>query len=157
MSSIKVSTSDNQVIEVPQEIIKQIKIIDNLVQLKDTIDEPIPLNNVDARTMNKVIEYCVHHKDDVYEEYDETEDNSPKRSDDIDEWDARFMQVDQDLLFSILLASNYLDMRSLLDLGCKTVANMMRNKDAEQIREMFKINGDFTEEEKLYIEKENKF
>jgi len=36
------------------------------------------------------------------------------------------MQVDQEMLFEIILASNYLDIKPLLDVGCKTVANMIK-------------------------------
>ncbi|KAJ2703984.1 hypothetical protein FB645_003640 [Coemansia sp. IMI 203386] len=158
MSFIKVSTNDDRVIEVPQEIVKQIGIIHNLVQLQqDTTNEPIPLEQVDAKTMEKIIEYCMHHKDDPINEDDE-EEEAPKRSDDIDEWDLMFINnVEQEMLFSLLIASNYLEIKPLMDLGCKTVANMIRNKDAGQIRQMFNITEDYTEEEKEQIEKENEW
>jgi hypothetical protein len=35
--------------------------------------------------------------------------------------------------------SNYLDIPSLLDLGCKTVANMIKGKTPEEIRSTFGI------------------
>jgi S-phase kinase-associated protein 1 len=62
------------------------------------------------------------------------EDLRPKSSDDIDEWDKEFTNVDQGTvgnnnnsqLFELILAANYLDMKHLLDLGCKTVANMIK-------------------------------
>ncbi|KAJ1813191.1 hypothetical protein LPJ56_005246 [Coemansia sp. RSA 2599] len=104
--------------------------------------------------MSKVIEYCMHHKDDPE---DEEDDDFPKRSDDIDEWDLQFMQVDQEMLFSILLASNFLEIKPLMDLGCKTVANMIRNKDAKQIRQMFNIADDPSEEENKKIEEANEW
>ena len=36
------------------------------------------------------------------------------------------LQVDQPTLFEIILAANYLDIKGLLDNGCKTVAGMMK-------------------------------
>jgi len=49
------------------------------------------------------------------------------------------MNVSMALLFDLILAANYLDIKGLLDLGCKTVANMITNKSPEEIKEMFRI------------------
>lgn len=69
------------------------------------------------------------------------------------------MQVDQEMLFEIILvspplslgrrywyvkAANYLDIKPLLDTGCKTVANMIKGKSPEEIRKTFNITNDFT-------------
>ncbi|KAJ2086303.1 E3 ubiquitin ligase complex SCF subunit scon-3 [Coemansia sp. S142-1] len=67
------------------------------------------------------------------------------------------MKVDQELLFEILLAANYMDIKPLLELGCKTVANMIRNKTAQEIRTMFNIVDDFSPEEREQIKKENEW
>jgi Skp1 family, dimerisation domain len=40
--------------------------------------------------------------------------------------DREYINVDQGTLFEIILAANYLDLKGLLDLGCKTVANMIK-------------------------------
>ena len=37
-------------------------------------------------------------------------------------WDAEFMALDQDTSFSMILAANYLDIPSLLDLSCAGIA-----------------------------------
>lgn len=106
--------------------------------------------------MKKVIEYCEHHKDDpVVPAEDDAE--RMKRAADITEWDSKFLQVDQEMLFEILLAANYLDIRSLLDVGSKTVANMIKGKTAEEIRKTFNITNDFTPEEEQQIRRENEW
>jgi S-phase kinase-associated protein 1 len=56
----------------------------------------------------------------------------------------KYMEVDQEMLFEILLAANYMDIKALLDLGCKTVANMIKGKTPEEIRRTFNITNDFT-------------
>ena len=38
------------------------------------------------------------------------------------------VQVDQGTLFELILAANYLDIKGLLDVTCKTVANMIKGK-----------------------------
>ena len=49
-----------------------------------------------------------------------------KTSEEITDWDREYINVDQGTLFEIILAANYLDLKGLLDLGCKTVANMIK-------------------------------
>jgi len=119
-----------------------------------TTDVPIP--NVTDSVLKKVIEWCIHHKDDPVAPTDDDSD-SRKKTTDIEEWDQKFMQVDQEMLFEIILASNYLDIKPLLDVGCKTVANMIKGKSPEEIRKTFNITNDFTPEEEEQIRRENEW
>lgn len=43
------------------------------------------------------------------------------------------------------------------EVGCKTIANMIKGKTPEQIRELFGIENDFTPEEEAQIRKENEW
>ena len=43
------------------------------------------------------------------------------------------------------------------DVGCKTVANMIKGKSPEEIRKLFNIVNDFTPEEEAQIKKENEW
>lgn len=54
-------------------------------------------------------------------------------------------------------AANYLDIKALLDVGCKTVANMIKGKSPEEIRKTFNIQNDFTPEEEDQIRRENEW
>lgn len=54
-------------------------------------------------------------------------------------------------------AANYLDIKPLLDVGCKTVANMIKGKSPEEIRKTFNITNDFTPEEEEQIRRENEW
>lgn len=106
--------------------------------------------------MKKVVEWCEHHRND--KTVPENEDDTTRRkSTEIEEWDQKFMQVDQEMLFEIILAANYLDIKALLDVGCKTVANMIKNKSPEEIRKTFNIQNDFTPEEEEQIRRENEW
>jgi S-phase kinase-associated protein 1 len=104
-----------------------------------------------------VIEYCDHHKSDPLPPPEDEFAEERRRSDDIEEWDADFIQVEQEMLFEIILAANYLDIKPLLDLGCKTVANMIKGKTTEEIRKTFNIECDFTPEEEAQIRRENEW
>ena len=43
------------------------------------------------------------------------------------------------------------------DVGCKTVANMIKGKSPEEIRKTFNIQNDFTPEEEDQIRRENEW
>ncbi|KAF6030589.1 skp1 [Bugula neritina] len=87
----------------------------------------------------------------------EDDENKEKRTDDISSWDTEFLKVDQGTLFELILAANYLDIKGLLDVTCKTVANMIKGKTTEEIRETFNIKNDFTPDEEEQVRKENEW
>jgi S-phase kinase-associated protein 1 len=136
-------------------------------------DEVVPLPNVNSAILRKVIQFCTYHKDDPVPSSTDDDENKEKRTDDITSWDADFLkvsegiawfhlrltaspnQVDQGTLFELILAANYLDIRSLLDVTCKTVANMIKGKTPDEIRKTFNIKNDFTPNEEEQVRKEN--
>jgi S-phase kinase-associated protein 1 len=109
------------------------------------MDAPIPLPNVTGKILSKVIDYCKHHHEHPTPQSEEKK-GDEKRLDDIIPWDAEFCKVEQATLFELILAANYLDIKPLLDLTCKTVAAMIKGKTPEDIRKTFNIKNDFTPE-----------
>jgi len=118
-------------------------------------EEVIPLPNVNSAILRKVIQWAKHHKDDA--PVTEDDENKEKRTDDISSWDADFLKVDQGTLFELILAANYLDIKGLLDVTCKTVANMIKGKTPEEIRKTFNIKNDFNPAEEEQVRKENEW
>ena len=54
-------------------------------------------------------------------------------------------------------AANYLNIKSLLDLTCQTVADIIKGKTPEEIRKTFNIKNDFTPEEEEEVRRENQW
>ncbi|KAK6496176.1 hypothetical protein TWF481_002200 [Arthrobotrys musiformis] len=157
MSQITLLSSDNVELKVDKEVAERSILIKNMLEdVGETPDQAIPIPNVNEGVLRKVIEWCEHHRNDPPPPADEDSD-SRKKSTDIEEWDQKFMQVDQEMLFEIILAANYLDIKPLLDVGCKTVANMIKGKSPEEIRKTFNIQNDFTPEEEDQIRRENEW
>jgi len=153
--SVRLQSSDDQVFTIQKDIIQKSILIKNIIEDIGELDAPIPLPNVTGTILHKVIDYLIHHKDDPPQPpEDETKE---KRTDDIDEWDSEFCKVDQGTLFELILAANYLDIKPLLDLACKMVANMIKGKTSEEIRKTFNIKNDFTPEEEEIVRKENEW
>lgn len=61
------------------------------------------------------------------------------------------------MLFELILAANYMDIKYLLDLTCAKVASMIKGKTPDQIRKTFGIVNDFSEEEEAAVRAENKW
>jgi len=155
---VRLQSLDGEVFEVETEIIKLSNTIKTMledlgVEDEESETEIIPLPNVNAAILKKVVQWCTYHKDDPPPL--EEDDNKEKRTDDIGSWDAEFLKVDQGTLFELILAANYMDIKGLLDVTCKTVANMIKGKTPEEIRRTFNIKNDFTPQEEEQIRKEN--
>ncbi|GAA5967459.1 hypothetical protein JCM11641_000553 [Rhodosporidiobolus odoratus] len=154
---VTLTTSDSESFDVERDVAHRSVLIRNISPAYvGESDQPIPLPNVAANVLKKVLEWCEHHKKDP-EPLAEDLDDSRRKTTEISDWDAKFIQVDQEMLFEIILAANYLDIKPLLDVGCKTVANMIKGKQPEEIRKLFNIVNDFTPEEEAQIKKENEW
>jgi S-phase kinase-associated protein 1 len=72
------------------------------------------------------------------------------------DWDRAFFDaIESHMLFEILVATNYLEISPLYEMGCQIVADMIRGKTTEEIRGILNIKNDFTPEEEEAIRKEN--
>jgi S-phase kinase-associated protein 1 len=158
MPTIKLQSSDGEVFPVDVDIARQSVTIRTMLEdlgMEEEEDEAVPLPNVNAAILKKVIQWATYHKDDPPPPEDD--ENKEKRTDDISSWDSDFLKVDQGTLFELILAANYLDIKGLLDVTCKTVANMIKGKTPEEIRKTFNIKNDFTPSEEEQVRKENEW
>ena len=142
MPNIQLQSSDGETFKVDVEIAKQsvtIKtMLEDLCMTEEETSEPVPLPNVKAATLKKVLEWATYHKDDPTL-HEEAED---KKHEPINEWDSNFLKVDQGMVFDIILAAEYLDVKGLLKVAYQTVANMIKGKSPEQIRQTLNIEND---------------
>ncbi len=76
--------------------------------------------------MFQVLEYCEHHRGEPLPsaDADQSQDETRKRTTDISEWDQKFITVDQEMLFEIILAANYLDIKPLLCVLCFSCSHL---------------------------------
>lgn len=149
---VTLQTQDGQSFEVEVGVAQMSETLKNLIE-DAGIDDPIPLPNVSGKILAKVLEYCKYHRENPEAEKKIIDEKVPDLT--IIPWDLDYCKVDQATLFELILAANYLDLKSLLDLTCKTVANMIKGKQPEEIRKTFNIKNDFTPEEEEQVRKEN--
>jgi len=143
---------------VPLDVAKMSNLVKTMLdpELPEDEEQECYLPNVKSVILSKVVEFLTHYKEEPM-----TEIEKPLRSSNMNEvvqkWYAEFVNVDQEILFEIIQAANFMDIPTLLDLTCATIASMVKGKTPEEIREHFKIVNDFTEEEEAQIREENKW
>ncbi|KAG2698295.1 hypothetical protein I3760_07G144700 [Carya illinoinensis] len=148
---ITLKSSDGETFEVDEAVALESQTIKHMIE-DDCADNGIPLPNVTSKILSKVIEYCKKHV-----EAPKAEERAASLDEDLKTWDAEFVRVDQATLFDLILAANYLNIKSLLDLTCQNVADMIKGKTPEEIRKTFNIKNDFTPEEEEEVRRENQW
>ncbi|KAL1195393.1 SKP1-like protein 19 [Cardamine amara subsp. amara] len=112
----------------------------------DHVEKAISVEGEDKDAAKKQVEAAVSV---------EGEDKDDAKKAELEAWDANFMKnLDLDTIFSLILAANYLNVKGLLDLVCQTVADHIKDKTPEEVRTIFNIENDFTEEEEKAIRTE---
>ena len=176
-TSVKLKSKQEEVFEVEKAVACRSVTVKNMVD--DTgLDTPVPLPMVDSKILIKVIEYCKYHRTRfaccrlgpgsrrvpladsrlLLSRDCGIADKAEQESlpdDEKNVWDKEFVKVDDEMLFNLILAANYLDIKALLDLTCKTVADEIKGKTPEEIRIRFNIKNDFTPEEEEEVKREN--
>jgi S-phase kinase-associated protein 1 len=154
---LQLKCKDGGIVRVDLPTAKRSILLTNLVEdlgLETARAQPVPLPEVAQPVLEKIVKWCKHHRDDPIPTQDNKNESRNKNAE-IDKWDEEYIRVEEKLLFDIILAAKYMDIQALLDLGCKTVANMIKGKTPEEIRRIFNITNDFTPEEEGQIRREN--
>eukprot|EP00117_Sycon_ciliatum_P041931 scpid108578/ scgid30583/ S-phase kinase-associated protein 1; Cyclin-A/CDK2-associated protein p19; S-phase kinase-associated protein 1A; p19A; p19skp1 &gt; S-phase kinase-associated protein 1; Cyclin-A/CDK2-associated protein p19; S-phase kinase-associated protein 1A; p19A; p19skp1 len=108
---IKLESNDCEVFDVEIKVACQSQVIKTMLEdLGQTDDdaEPVPLPNVNATTLRKVIAWCMQHHDDTPVVEDNPLDARESGTFHIDSWDRDFLKVDQGTLFELIKAADYL-------------------------------------------------
>jgi S-phase kinase-associated protein 1 len=155
---VTLCSQEGENIVVKKSVIKQSSLVLTMIEDDDDgeDDQQIPLPNVRVDVLKKVIEFCEYHAENEFPDIEK-----PLKSADmqqvVGEWDAKYVEVEMEFLFELILAANYMDIKSLLDLTCAKVASMIKGKTPEEIRQTFNIVNDFTPEEEKQVREENKW
>ena len=120
-------SKEGDVFDVPVVVAKMSKLVETTID-DDGDDEvqEIPLPNVKATVLSKVIEYCTHYKMEEAMNSIQTPLKSSKIEEVVQKWYADFVKVEQVLLFELVTAANFMDIKPLLDLTCLAVAVMIK-------------------------------
>lgn len=110
----------------------------------DSAASEVPLPGVEGPILELVAQYMEHHKG-VEPGIIEKPLRSKVMKDVCkDGWDADYIDgigVDRQQLYDLILAANYMDIKSLLHLGCAKVASLIKGQPLEKIKDILSTAG----------------
>lgn len=121
----------------------------------------IPLPEVTPDILALVVKFMEHNHSNPMKEIEKPI-NTHDISKIVGEWDAEFIGnansgPNHIQIYTLMLAANYLDIKSLLDLAvCRIVCTIKEHvNDTDKLKELFGIEGDITPEEERKIREDN--
>lgn len=142
-------------------------------------DDTIPFSTVDGEILKIILEYCERKSRQPSAVVDPPKFDSRGRpfcADCMDpaekeaerqrkleeeqgaEWERKLAQsLTHGVLFPLVVAANFLNCKPLLNVLCSEIANQIRGKTPQQLREHFNIKNDFTPEEQKQIEEDDRW
>ncbi|KAI6701044.1 hypothetical protein NL676_015368 [Syzygium grande] len=141
---ITLKSSDGETFEIEEIAALQSKTLENMID-ENCASTPIPLPNVKGKILAKVVEFCTKHAE------------AGADAESLRAWDAEFVDVEHAIVFDYILAANFLEIPTLLDLACESVAEMIKGKTPDEIRKFFNINNAFSQEEEEEVRRENQW
>ena len=108
--------------------------------------------------LQKIVDYMEHHYNNPAEKLQRPLKAELKTL--ICEWDKAFLYTDlvkngdenqHELLIKVMLGANYMMIQDLRELCCQCCAQMIIGKNADQVRALFHLPDDFTDEERRQI------
>ncbi|KAH7825399.1 SKP1-like protein 1A [Monocercomonoides exilis] len=143
---IKITTGDGKTLEVAREVAMMCGSIQRAAEFASS-DDTIDFPNIKSAELSRIFEYCEYH-------------NRANHSEGVNEadvkaFDANFVKMDKGLLFAVVVAANFLDIKPLLDLCCAAIANSLKGKTPEEIRREYNIENDLTPEDEEEIKAES--
>ncbi len=119
----------------------------------DSIEIPLKIK---GSMLKKIKEYLEHYENIEPNEIEKPL-PSPNLKECVTEWDYNYIDIDLEEIFQLMLDSNYMGIKSLMELTSAKVAAIIKGKSIEEIKRTFNIQNDFTPEEEQQILEENKW
>ena len=145
--TVKLKSSDGKLYEVPYDVIKKSKLLEN----SNEDENVILLNEIDSKNFDLVLQYLNHFKDkepkEIPKPFPERTDEEFFRSILDDDWTYNFLQMSIEDAISLVNAADFLQLDGLINLLAGKLAHEMCNCEVEEARRKFGIECDMTEEE----------
>ena len=152
---ITLVSSDNEKFELSTKASKRSVLINKMIEDYQDKTE-FPVNNVNKKNLQKIVQYLEH-----YENTNPTNPQAPLPpkgfQNCVESWDFEFLPTELEDVFELIQGANFMDIQPLMELTAAKIADVIRNKTADDIRTTFNIKNDFTKEEEEQMIKGDKW
>eukprot|EP01084_Bolivina_argentea_P274841 468576_1 len=101
----------------------------------DSSAKEIPIKKVRGDILELIVDYIKHHKGKQPEEIAKPIRSVKMERIVADKWDAEYInKLNKKTIFQVILGANYMDLPSLLHLGCAKIATLIKGKSPEEIK-----------------------
>ena len=153
-SEIQISSSDGNIYKISKKAAMRSKLLKGMIE--DFPDEiSFPLKSIKGNILEKIKEYLIHYKDEEPEKI-EIPLKSNNFSECVNNWDFNFLGNDVDIIFDLLEAANYMDIKPLHELVSAYLGSNIRGINSNNIFKDFEIE-ELTEKEKEQMLKDKKY
>jgi S-phase kinase-associated protein 1 len=116
----------------------------------DSAAKKIPIKKVRGDILELIVEYLKHHNGKKPDEIAKPIRSVKMERIVADKWDADYInKMNKKTIFQVILGANYMDLPSLLHLGCAKIATLIKGKSPEEIKNILADDsGDNQDENK---------
>ncbi|KAI8539776.1 hypothetical protein RHMOL_Rhmol09G0208900 [Rhododendron molle] len=145
---LTLKSSDGEEFLIEKHVALQSTLIQAMLDSDCSSADVIPLPKIDARTLALVLDYCKKHAGA----------SSSSKQEELNGFDSEFLKdMDIGALFNLVLAANFMEIKGLLDVVAQKIADTIKDKPHQEVREMFHVENDYTLEEEAAVREENKW
>ena len=106
-----------------------------IIQYLDANAKKIPIKKVRGDILELIVNYLKHHNGKKPEEIAKPIRSVKMERIVADKWDADYInKMNKKTIFQVILGANYMDLPSLLHLGCAKIATLIKGKSPEEIK-----------------------
>ena len=151
---IQIISSDEKTYNITKKAAKRSGILKGMME--DFPDETsFPMKSIKGNILEKIKDYLMHYKDEEPQKIE-----IPLKSNNFNEcvtdWDSNFLGNDFDIIFDLLQAANYLDIKPLHELISAFLGSNIRGINSSSIMKDFEID-ELTENEKIEMLNDKKY
>nr|CAD2157375.1 unnamed protein product [Meloidogyne enterolobii] len=156
---IKCKTTDGGIVNVSVSHLLQSSVFKDMYKDLDMKPEDLekfefPVN-VEANVFSKVVEWMGEHIGKPDPKIEDDPATRQRKSLNFSEYETDFLKVGVEELGNFIKAASFLNIKSLYYSGCQAMAAAIGNKTPEELRELFELEDDLKEEEKVDIRRRN--
>jgi len=145
LTLVSMEESSPQKFTINKKAAEMCKLVRSILEGDQSATE-IPIKKVKGEILDLIVQYLNHHNGKVPAEI-----AKPIRSVKMekiveDKWDADFINnMSKKVIFQVILGANYMDVPSLLHLGCAKIATLIKGKSPDEIKQILSDESDKVE------------